>query len=173
MSWDEVSESACPVARALAVVGDRWTLLILRELSMGTARFDEIQAQTGMSSFLLSTRLKRLEKDGVIERRKYCDKPVRYEYFTTQKGKELDPLLLILRGWGMKWGGFRKGESPAVKLVLKRTGEVIDENWSLTDADSPFTFDMCEPGVLGRKFAAERNEKRENFQAARRSSKAD
>ena len=96
MSWDEVCESVCPIARSLSVVGDRWTLLILRELSMGSRRFEEIQAQTGMSSFLLSTRLKRLEKDGVIERRLYNERPPRYEYHATAKGKDLDEVLLFL-----------------------------------------------------------------------------
>lgn len=75
MSWDEVCESVCSIARSLSVVGDRWTLPILHELAVGSQRFDEIQAHTGMSSFLLSTRLKRLEKDGVIERRLYSERP--------------------------------------------------------------------------------------------------
>jgi DNA-binding HxlR family transcriptional regulator len=167
MNWDEVCESACPIARALSIVGDRWTLLILRELSMGSHRFDELQAQTGMSSFLLSTRLKRLEADGVIERRQYSDKPVRYEYFPTKMGKELDPVLLMLRNWGIKFGGFRKGEAPAIHLKLKRTGEVVDENWVPSKADSPFTFSMCE-STVGRKFAAERKERSESFRATRR-----
>lgn len=168
MAWDEVCDSVCPVAKALSVVGDRWTLLIMRELMMGVTRFDEIQAQTQMSSFLLSTRLKRLEADGVIERRQYSDKPVRFDYFATAKGKELDPVILTLRAWGMKHGGFRKNEAPAVKLVLKRTGEVIDQNWMPAKADTPFTFDLCEPGVLSRKFAAERLERSETFRAQRR-----
>jgi DNA-binding HxlR family transcriptional regulator len=172
MSWDEVCESVCPIARALSVIGDRWTLLILRELSLGSHRFDEIQAQTGMSSFLLSTRLKRLETDGVIERRQYNDKPVRFEYFTTVKGKELDPLLLMLRGWGMKWGGYRKNEAPACDIVLKRTGEPIGAEWALTAADTPFTFREKVTSVIGKKFAAERRAKRDAFQEARRASKA-
>lgn len=57
MSWDDVGESLCPIARSLAVLGDRWTLLIVRELFLGTRRFDAFQAQTGMSSHLLSLRL--------------------------------------------------------------------------------------------------------------------
>ncbi|UPG92729.1 winged helix-turn-helix transcriptional regulator [Luteibacter aegosomatissinici] len=169
MSWDEVDESVCPIARSLSVVGDRWTLLILRELSMGSTKFDEIQAQTGMSSFLLSTRLKRLEADGVIERVPYSDRPLRYEYVATDKGKELDPVLLALRGWGMRWGKYRKNEPPAVNMVLKRTGETIDADWVPGKADTPFTFDLCD-ATVGRKFAAERKGRAAAFRAGRRAS---
>jgi DNA-binding HxlR family transcriptional regulator len=171
MSWDEVDESVCPIARSLSVVGDRWTLLILRELSMGSTKFDEIQAQTGMSSFLLSTRLKRLEADGVIERVPYSDRPLRYEYVTTAKGKELDPVLLALRGWGMRWGGYRKNEAPAVDLKLRRTGETIGADWVPGKADSPFTFERCDAKV-GRKFAAERQGRAAAFRAGRRAGAA-
>lgn len=171
MSWDEVDESVCPIARSLSVVGDRWTLLILRELSMGSSKFDEIQAQTGMSSFLLSTRLKRLEADGVIERVSYSDRPVRYEYFTTEKGKELDPVLLALRSWGMRWGKYRKNEPPAVLLTLKRNGDVVDADWVPGKADTPFTFDLCD-ATVGRKFKAEREGRAAAFRTARRAAAA-
>src|ERR1700712_1226375 len=132
MRWDDVCESVCPIARSLSVVGHRWTLLILRELSMDSRRFDEIQAQTGMSPFLLSTRLKRLEKDGVIERRLYSERPPRYEYHTTEKGRDLDEVLLLLRAWQMKWDGDQVDEEPAVRLVHKRTKKVIDAAWRPT-----------------------------------------
>ncbi|CAN5154628.1 hypothetical protein BH10PSE17_BH10PSE17_03640 [soil metagenome] len=105
MGWDSVSDSACPIARSLAIIGDRWTLLILRELALGNHRFDSLQARTGMSSHLLSTRLKRLEADAVIERRLYEERPPRYEYHATPKGRELDPLLSLLKTWGRKWEG--------------------------------------------------------------------
>ncbi|MDB5850898.1 MAG: hypothetical protein JWP29_4650, partial [Rhodoferax sp.] len=106
MSWDAVFESVCPIARSLSVLGDRWTMLIMRELSMGVHRFDEIQAQTKMSSHLLAARLKRLEQDGVIERRPYNERPPRFDYHATAQGRELDPILLAFRAWGMKWGGY-------------------------------------------------------------------
>jgi len=111
MAWDEISGSACQIAQALSVVGDRWTLLIMRELSLGVRRFEGIQAQTGMSSHLLSARLKRLEHEGVIERRLYSVSRARYEYHATAKGKELDAVLLALREWGMKWGSFEPGDN--------------------------------------------------------------
>ena len=96
MGWQDVGASLCPVARALAVVGDRWTVLIVRELFLGTRRFEDFQAQTGMSSHLLSTRLKRLESDGIVRRTPYSERPPRYEYRLTPKGLDLYPLLLSL-----------------------------------------------------------------------------
>jgi DNA-binding HxlR family transcriptional regulator len=167
MSWDEVCESVCPIARSLSVVGDRWTLLILRELSMGSRRFEEIQVQTGMSSFLLSTRLKRLEKDGVIERRLYSERPPRYEYHTTEKGRDLDEVLLLLRAWQMKWDGDQVDEEPAVRLVHKRTKKVIDAAWRPTANGKRFSFDDVE-ATISPAFAAEREARRAAFLAAKR-----
>jgi len=165
VSWDDVCDSVCPIARALSVVGDRWTLLIMRELSLGVHRFDELQAQTGMSSFLLSTRLKRLEEDGVLEKRLYSKRPARYEYHATEKGRGLDPVLLMLRAWGMQWGGYRASAEPGMKFVHKRTKKVIDAEW-VPPSGKPFTFADVE-GTPSRAFAAEREAKRAAFIAAK------
>jgi DNA-binding HxlR family transcriptional regulator len=168
MSWEEVCEnSVCPVARSLSVVGDRWTLLIMRELLMGVRRFDDIQAQTGMSSFLLSTRLKRLEKDGVIEKQLYSKRPPRYEYLATAKGRELDEVILLLRAWDMKWGDRPAKAEPAVHMTYKRTKKVIDAAWRPPANGKPFSFDDVEL-VVGRAYSAEREARRIAFKAARR-----
>ena len=100
MSWDATSESVCDIARGLSVFGDRWTLLIMREISMGVRRFEDIQAQTGMSSNLLAMRLKRLEEAGIVERRFYEQHPPRAEYVLTDIGEELRPVLKALFEWG-------------------------------------------------------------------------
>ena len=164
MSWDEVSDSVCPIARSLALVGDRWTMLILRELSMGVHRFDELQAQTGMSSHLLTVRLKRLESDGIIERRIYHERPARYEYHPTQKGRELDPLLMMLRSWGNKWEFDCPPDEPAVRLVHKASGIELQDLWQIPDCGGrDFTFDDVEPFV-GKAFAAERAQRSAAFQ---------
>lgn len=169
MSWeDEVGSTVCPIAKSLSAVGDRWTLLIMRELSLGVCRFDDMQAQLGASSYTLSTRLKRLEKDGIIGRRKYSVKGERYEYFATEKGRALDPILLLLRAWGMKYCVHDEGAEPAVNLVHKPTGQVVDENWKIPADEWPFSLDTLE-GKLGKAFEAEREEKRNAF---RRSAKA-
>ncbi|MBK8175305.1 MAG: helix-turn-helix transcriptional regulator [Rhodospirillales bacterium] len=126
MAWDDISESVCPIARSLAVLGDRWTLLIIRELFLGTRRFDAFQAQTGASPHLLSNRLKRLESDGVIERRLYQQHPPRYDYRLTAKGRDLHAIVLALRSWGLRWGNLDPAGEPAVRLVHRECGGEVD-----------------------------------------------
>jgi DNA-binding HxlR family transcriptional regulator len=162
MRWDEISGTLCPIARSLSVVGDRWTLLILRELGMGVRRFEEVQAQTGMSSHLLATRLKRLEKDGIVEWQIYSAHPVRYEYYATTKGKELDAVLLALQIWGEKWGGFdSRAESP-ITLIDKESGRPLDYRRPAPDDGSPFTFEDYE-FRLSPSLKAEREARRQAF----------
>jgi DNA-binding HxlR family transcriptional regulator len=125
MSWSEVADTNCSVARTLAVVGDRWTILILREMFLGTRRFDDLQAQTGMSPHLLSTRLKRLEQDAIIARHPYQERPVRHEYRLTEQGLDLYPVLLALKGWGEKWGGFAPDAEPALTIAHRGCGHAV------------------------------------------------
>lgn len=100
---DDTPEGLCPVARAENVVGDRWTVLTLRELFMGSHRFEEIQAQTGATPQMVAARMKKLETDGLVERRLYNQRPPRHEYHLTQKGEAFFPVLLALRAWGENW----------------------------------------------------------------------
>ncbi len=173
MGWDEISNSVCPIARALALVGDRWTMLILIELVRGMHRFDELQAQTGMSSFLLSTRLKRMEHDGLIERRQYSERPPRYEYYSTKKGKGLDPVLMMLRTWGRQWEGDCPSGRPASTLRHKASGIVLDDLWQIPGGGKNFTFDQVEV-TPSPEFAAERANRKAAFYAREpRSEKAD
>jgi DNA-binding HxlR family transcriptional regulator len=94
----------CPVASALNVVGERWTLLILRDLfRYKTRKFQDFeQALTGLTPSVLSARLKELESKGIIESRLYVEHPPRPEYFLTTKGMDLGPVVLALRKWGEK-----------------------------------------------------------------------
>ena len=165
MTREAKCESECPIARATFEMGDRWYLLILRELAMGSRRFDEIWAQTGFSSHLLSVRLKRLEEDGIIERRKYQDRPARYEYYATPKGEELDGILLQLRAWGTKWGGYPEASEPACKLVHKVTGEELDPRGPLPTMEG-FSFNDYD-ATVSPAFEAERQQRREAFAAKR------
>lgn len=93
----------CPIARAQDIVGDRWTVLVLRELFLGTRRFEEIQAQSRATPQMLTARLKKLEADGLIERRPYSDRPLRHEYHLTEMGRAFYPVFLALRAWGETW----------------------------------------------------------------------
>ena len=100
--WDNLSEDWCPVARALSVIGDRWTMLIVRDCFLGKSRFDEFQKSLGMTRHLLSDRLKRLVEQGVLEKNPYQENPVRYDYRLTDKGKDFAPALVGLKDWGKK-----------------------------------------------------------------------
>jgi DNA-binding HxlR family transcriptional regulator len=90
----------CSIARSLEVVGERWSLLILRDVLLGLRRFDELQQSLGVTRSVLSTRLERLVCEGVLERARYQTRPDRYEYLATEKGLELWPVLMHLLDWG-------------------------------------------------------------------------
>jgi len=94
----------CPVARTLNIIGERWTILILRDLSLyGPRKFQDFERSlSGISPNTLSARLKTLEEHGVVERRFYAEHPPRAEYLLTEKGRELRPVLRALREWGEK-----------------------------------------------------------------------
>jgi DNA-binding HxlR family transcriptional regulator len=93
----------CPVAKATEVIGEKWTLLVLRELFLGTTRFNDFQrAMSRMSPTLLAKRLRRLEECGIIIRKKLSGQKG-YEYRLTAAGKELSPLIETLAVWGMRW----------------------------------------------------------------------
>ena len=93
----------CTAAAALEVVGEKWSLLVIRELALGVHRFDAIARNTGAPRDILTSRLRRLESAGVLEKRRYQEHPERFEYHLTQAGKELRPLLLSLAQWGERW----------------------------------------------------------------------
>lgn len=137
MNWSESGDTLCPIARTLTVVGDRWTMLIMRELFFGNLRFDGLQAQTGMSPHLLSTRLKRLESDGLVERRAYQAKPARYQYGLTAKGLDLYPVLMTLAGWGKRWGGLDP-DAPALDMRHRHCGQQVQVGLACTCCGQPF-----------------------------------
>ena len=114
----------CPIARATAIVGDRWTIPIIRELFTGSARFDEIQAQTGSTAQMLASRLKRLESEGMIERRVYSRRPLRHEYVLTRMGREFYPVIFALRAWGETWCK-GKDEPLAVRMTHRKCGAEV------------------------------------------------
>lgn len=95
-----VPEQDCPVALASAAIGDRWTLLVLRELFFGAHRFDQLLEGTGAAPQMLSSRLKALEADGIIKRSAYSTRPLRHDYRLTEAGRDLFPILYALRNWG-------------------------------------------------------------------------
>jgi DNA-binding HxlR family transcriptional regulator len=90
----------CSVADALAIVGDRYSLLIVREIGYGFVRFNEIAGFTGAPRDVLASRLRRLEELGVLERRPYSERPPRFEYHLTEMGAALRPIVIALKEWG-------------------------------------------------------------------------
>ena len=96
-------EQVCSIARALEVVGERWTLLILRDARLGLRRFDEFQESLGIASNVLASRLKLLSDEGVLERRPDPERPGRPEYVLTDKGRALGPALITLMNWGDRY----------------------------------------------------------------------
>jgi DNA-binding HxlR family transcriptional regulator len=99
----------CSIARPLSVLGERWTLLVLREISLGKRRFDEIRAGLGVATNILSSRLATLVDEGIVEKRPYSEHPERFEYRFTEKGRELQPILLAFLRWGDKYTAGRAG----------------------------------------------------------------
>ncbi|HSU62988.1 MAG TPA: helix-turn-helix domain-containing protein [Burkholderiales bacterium] len=97
-------DPSCPVARTLDLIGERWTILILRDLLLkGPQRFQDLQnSLSGAAPNTLSTRLKAMEKQGLIERKLYSEHPPRLEYHLTDRGKSLGPVLAALRDWGRR-----------------------------------------------------------------------
>lgn len=116
----EYDSQVCSVARALEVVGERWTLLLVRSVMLGVRRFDDLQAHTGVTRSVLTGRLRRLVDEGVLERRPYQDRPVRHEYVLTEKGLALWPVIEQLRQWGDEH--YAEPEGPPRVIVHRDCG---------------------------------------------------
>ena len=124
MKWTELHTEACPVARGLSVIGDRWTMLVLRECFLGIRRFEPMQQRLGITRHVLADRLRKLEADGVLRRDAYQERPVRHEYRLTEKGKALYPVLVSLIDWANTNVPADQGSS--VTLVSRDTDEPIE-----------------------------------------------
>ncbi len=104
MTRTYASQEFCPVARTLNVIGDRWTILVLRDIGYGITKYNDLlESLPGISPNLLSQRLKRLEEAGVLRRSFYSDHPPRAEYILTEKGLGLAPVLASIAEWGYKY----------------------------------------------------------------------
>jgi DNA-binding HxlR family transcriptional regulator len=100
MKWRDLAQEPCSVARTAAVIGDRWTLLILRDCFLGVRRFEAFQARLGISRSIVADRLKLLTDEGVLTRVAYQDRPVRHDYRLTEKGLALHPVIMAVVHWG-------------------------------------------------------------------------
>ncbi|KQU07021.1 hypothetical protein ASG56_05525 [Rhodococcus sp. Leaf7] len=102
MQRSSFDSMGCPIADTLEQVGEWWTLLILRDALDGFTRFDEFERNLGIAPNMLTRRLKSLVEAGLLERRQYQDRPPRYEYVPTRRGRELTPVIIALYAWGNK-----------------------------------------------------------------------
>jgi DNA-binding HxlR family transcriptional regulator len=103
MQRTQFGEMACSIARTLDLFGEPWTPLILRDVWVGISRFEQIRADLGISTKVLTQRLAVLVESGVLERRQYSARPPRHEYALTEKGTELCDVLLVMARWGDRW----------------------------------------------------------------------
>ena len=115
----------CSIAKSLEVIGERWSLLIVRDVMNGNRRFGEIQASLGIARNVLSARLQGLVDEDILERRAYQESPPRHEYFLTEKGLDLWPALIALMHWGDRYSAGPEG--PPRLLVHKECGGEIND----------------------------------------------
>ena len=123
MRWQQIDTMICSVARTLSVVGDRWTMLIVRDVFLGIRRFETIQQDLGLTPHRLSDRLRKLVRDGILRRVAYQKHPPRFEYRLTEKGLDLYPVIVTMTEWGDRWMAGRAGVP--VELVHRPCGHTI------------------------------------------------
>ncbi|WP_286973511.1 helix-turn-helix domain-containing protein [Pseudomonas sp.] len=121
MRWEQLDQQPCSLARTLSVVGDRWTLLVLRECFLGVRRFDEFESRLGVTRHVLADRLKKLVEAEVLVKQAYQQRPVREEYRLTPKGRDLYPAVLALVNWGDRH--MSGAEGPPIRHIHKPCGQ--------------------------------------------------
>jgi DNA-binding HxlR family transcriptional regulator len=130
MRHTSLAAQPCPVARTLDLVGEWWTLLVVRDALLGARRFEDFKA-TGIADNILSARLKKLTEVGILKRRRYHMRPDRYEYLLTERGYALAPVVLALRSWGKR---FTKGPDTS-HIVHEACGGNIELGFHCTKCD--------------------------------------
>jgi DNA-binding HxlR family transcriptional regulator len=122
MDIEKYSEGPCPIARGLLRVGDAWSMLVLRDAGAGSTRFDQFQKSLGIAPNILTRRLTALTAAGLLERRRYSERPPRDEYILTRSGQDFLPVLYALGAWG----GRCFGDGPVSGLVDAVSGERVE-----------------------------------------------
>jgi DNA-binding HxlR family transcriptional regulator len=132
MKREEIDTVNCSVGRTLAIIGDRWTMLVIREAFYRVRRFDQMQRNLGIARNVLADRLQKLVAEGILDRRLYQKRPERFEYHLTPAGLDLYPALVTL----LKWGDIYRADTdgPSIKLVHEKCGH---------DADPTLTCGHC------------------------------
>ncbi len=123
MQRKSLGNMQCPIARSLERVGEWWSILILRDCLHGLTRFDEFEKSLGIAPNMLTRRLTGLVEAGLLERRQYSERPPRFEYVLTERGRDFQPVLATLLVWGNKHFA---PEGASVVIVNRETGELAD-----------------------------------------------
>jgi DNA-binding HxlR family transcriptional regulator len=128
--------STCSIQASLDILGDRWTILILRDSFRGVRRFDDFRKDLDIARPVLTDRLKRLVERGVLARHLYCERPPRYEYRLTEMGMALSPALVALMRWGDQW---LSEDGPPTELVHDACGHPLDQQFVCWRCNETFT----------------------------------
>ncbi len=137
MRWRNVGRLDCTIARTLSVIGDRWTLLILRDVFLGVRRYDDFQRSLRISRHRLADRLGKLVKHGVLRREAYQERPKRFEYRLTDKGRDLYPVIVTIAGWGDRHMAPRNG--PPIERVHRGCGRATTMRLACEHCGEPVT----------------------------------
>lgn len=132
-------DMACSIARTLDVIGEPWSPLVLRDVYVGINRFEQLQGDLGISRKVLTERLRWLVDAGVLERRRYEDRPPRYEYVLTPKGMELCDLLMVMVRWGDRWAD--AGDGPPVLYRHRACGQIAHVEPTCSECGGPMHAD--------------------------------
>ena len=127
----------CSVARALEAIGDRWTMLVIRDAFVGVRRFDEFQERLGIARNVLTDRLSRLVDEGILHKHEYQERPQRFEYRLTPQGVDLFPVLVSLMKWGDRHAPEESG--PPLAVIHRGCGGEIDERLLCSRCGEPVT----------------------------------
>lgn len=146
MKRKSYSDMNCSVAQALEVVGDPWTLLVVRDVMFGFHRFNDLQERLGIARNTLTARLTTLVADGVLDKVAYQDNPERFEYRLTAKGRALSPVIVTLMQWGDEWSDLPE---PPVRLVEEASGRRLDP--VLVDRTSGEALDRLQVKAVGKR----------------------
>lgn len=139
-----LADNPCSIAKATDVLGDPWTMLILRDLMVGATRFEQFTARLGIPRATLTARLSHLCDTGVVRREAYQESPPRYDYVLTDKGEALRPVIVTLLQWGDRW---LRDDPPPTRLVHAETGRILEP--VLVDRETRTPLDELPVRVVG------------------------
>ncbi|CAN5379367.1 hypothetical protein BH23ACT3_BH23ACT3_22070 [soil metagenome] len=138
-------DNPCSIAKALDVIGDPWTMLIMRDALLGVTRFEDFTSRLGIPRATLSSRLEHLREHGIVTKVPYQDAPPRSEYLLTEKGRALRPVVITLMQWGDEW---QRDDAPPTRLVDDSSGRTLD--FVLADRSTCTPIDELQVRTVGQ-----------------------